>query len=96
MNVNDPAVFPEIIDLAEISSLIKIRDYMNNAVSNFSIPREKVKKLHDMLIALDQHIIDQLIGQPFRKFLGYDTNDIKQFVSAAREANDIKAGMKPR
>lgn len=44
-----------------IVNLIQIRDYINNMVSNnYNLDKSKIKKLHKLLLTIDNKIIDLL------------------------------------
>jgi hypothetical protein len=80
------------MDLQEITSLITIRNHVVNSINNYALTRDTVSKLNEMLILLDRRIVDKLLDQDFKDFLGFE--DAKKFVQEARENNNIRSGLK--
>jgi hypothetical protein len=80
------------MDLREITDLIAIRNHIVNSINNYALARDKVSQLNEMLILLDRRIVDKLLDQDFKDFLGF--KDVKKFVQEARENNNIRSGLR--
>jgi hypothetical protein len=79
--------------LSEITGLIEIRSYISSAVNNYSLHRDKVKQLNEMLILIDARIVEKLLSKDFKEFLHAEDKDVERLVSEARRVSDIKSGM---
>jgi hypothetical protein len=80
------------MNLNEITQLIEIRSYVFNAINNFNLPKEEGHQLNKMLVLIDRRIVDRLMGEEFKNFLGYQDAD-KVMLEAAK--NNNKPLMKP-
>ena len=80
------------MELVEITDLIEIRNYVVAAVNNYSISRDKVSQLNEMLLLIDKRIVDKILSDDFKNLLGYQ--DVKAIVSEARKISNIKSGLK--
>jgi hypothetical protein len=80
------------MDLNEISNLIEIRNYIASAINNYALERNVVAQLNKMLILLDRRIVERVLDNDFKKFLGYE--DVEKFLAEARKISDIKSSFK--
>jgi len=80
------------MELTEITSLISIRDYTNNALGNPAIDRTTIKELHGILILLDKKIIDLLRSEKFKEYINY--KDVQKAVQEVAMVTNIKSGLK--
>lgn len=87
------------MDLSEIISLIKVRDYINQSLGNNTVDRPTLSELGNMLLLIDKKIINTLKGPQFKEYLDY--SNIKKVLIDTRtitsgvfdEANKIKSGI---
>jgi hypothetical protein len=79
-------------DLNEISNLIGIRNYISTMINNYAISRDTVANLNKMVIVLDRRIVDKLLSNEFKEYVGFQ--DAEKLLSEARKISDIKSGLK--
>ena len=76
----------------EITNLINIRDYICNAVNNFSIDNKVARELNGMLILVDKKIVALLMGTEFKDYISYA--NVKEAIQEVAIRNNIKSGLK--
>jgi hypothetical protein len=86
------------MNLDELTSLIKVRDYIANSLNNNSIDRKTLSELGKMLLLTDQKILNLLNTNQFKSYIDYDSAakviaENRRITSGVfDEANRIKAG----
>ncbi len=80
------------MNLDEINSLIKVREYVVISLNNGSIDRATVSELNGMLILIDRKIIDLLKSQEFKEYIGY--RDVRKAIEEVAKITNIKSGMR--
>lgn len=78
--------------LDEINSLITVRQYVVNCISNASIDRATVNVMSGMLILIDNKILSLLQSDNFKNYIGYQ--DVKKAIQEVAKLNNIKSGIK--
>ncbi len=58
--------------LSEIVNLIKIKEYVSDAVGLFSIEKQTIRELNDTLILIDKKIIELVTSKEFKEYIDYD------------------------
>jgi len=79
------------MDLTEINSLISIRQYVINSLSNPAIDRSTVNTMNGMLILIDNKIIKMLQDESFKEYIGY--KDVKKAIEEVARITNIKSGI---
>jgi len=79
------------MDLAEISNLIQIRNYMAQAIQNYGIKKEVVSELNDMILMVDKLIIDGLTGPEFKEKISF--SNLKEIKAEIIKRSNIKSGL---
>ena len=82
------------MNLSDITQLIEIRNYVVNAVNNFTLPKDSSNQLNKMLVMLDRRIVERLLSEDFKNLLGYE--DLDKIMAEVIKNNNIKLGMKPQ
>ena len=59
------------MDLSELTSLIKIKEYVANSVGISAIDRKTVNELNGILLLLDKKIIEIITGDEFKEYVDY-------------------------
>lgn len=88
------------MELSEITSLIKIREYLSGTLNNSMIDRKTLGEMQGMLLLVDKKIIAMLKTSEFKDYI--DFSSLKNTLAEARqassgvfdEANKIKSGLK--
>jgi hypothetical protein len=80
------------MDLVELSSLIKIREYINNAIGSYSIERNTVNYLNGALLLIDKKIVELLQKDEFKSYINY--KDVRKAIEEVVKLNDIKSGIR--
>jgi hypothetical protein len=80
------------MEISEITSLISIRDYTNNALGNPALDRATIKELHGILILLDKKIIGLLRSEQFKEYIDY--KDVQKAIYDVAMITNIKSGLK--
>jgi hypothetical protein len=60
------------MDLAELTALIKVKEYVANSVGIMAIDRKTVNELNGILLLIDKKIIDILLGEEFKEYIDYE------------------------
>jgi hypothetical protein len=79
--------------LLDLTHFIQIRNYVVNAINNFTLPKDSSNHLNKMLVMLDRRIVELLLSEDFKKLLGYE--DLDKIMAEVIKNNNIKSGMKP-
>ncbi len=79
------------MDLTEINSLISIRQYVINSLSNPAIDRSTVNTMNGMLILIDNKIIKMLQDESFKEYIGY--KDVKKAIEEVARITNIKSSI---
>lgn len=80
------------MNLSEIESLIKIRDYVDRMINNFNLEKSVVVDLRSMSILLDNKIVALLLGEEFKEYINFA--GAKEAVSRVAEINNVKHSFK--
>lgn len=90
------------MNLDEIVSLIKVRDYIANSLNNNTVDRPTLSELGGMLLLIDRKIIGILKEPEFKQYINYGSVrkvlvENRQITSGVfDEANQIKSGLKSK
>ena len=57
------------MNISEITNLIKIKEYLSNAINNFSIDKSTVTELSKLIPVIDNKIISLLRSDEFKSSL---------------------------
>lgn len=60
------------MDLAELTALIKVKEYVANSVGIMAIDRKTVNELNGILLLIDKKIINILLGDEFKEYIDYE------------------------
>jgi hypothetical protein len=82
------------MDLTEVTSLIKIRDYVFNARSLPTVDKKFLRELDGILLLLDKKIIDILTGGDFKDYIDYKS--VQEAKEAAVRITSIHSGIQGR
>ena len=63
------------MELQEIKSLIEIKQYLETAVNNYTIPKANIKELQQLILLIDKKIIEQI--QDSNEFVNLEGMDIQ-------------------
>ena len=74
-----------------VSDLINIRNYVVQAINNYSLAKLTAKELNKMLLVLDKKIVDEILSDDFKEIVGFDTAE--QTMKEAAFNNNIKSGL---
>lgn len=81
------------MNLASITQLIEIRNYVSNAIHNYNLNKDTSRTMSKMLTLLDKRITDTLLSPAFKTFINFE--DADKAMQDAIKNNDIKSGMTP-
>lgn len=82
------------MDLTEVTSLIKIRDYVINARSLPTVDKRFLRELDGILLLLDKKIIDILTGPDFKDYIDYKS--VQEAKEAAVRITSVHSGIQGR
>jgi hypothetical protein len=82
------------MELEELLSLIKIREYVVHNVALPTIDRKTVSELNGILLLLDEKIIRILTGPEFKDYIGY--KNVQAAKERAATITSIYSGIKGR
>ena len=82
------------MDLTEITSLIRIRDYVINARSLPTVDKKFLRELDGILLLLDKKIIDILVGPDFKDYINYKS--VQEAREEAVRITSIHSGIQGR
>lgn len=80
------------MDLQELLSLIKIKEYVSNAINTIVAKRDVVNELVSMQLLLDKKILSIISSDEFKQYINF--SDAKKVVQDAVKLTNLKSGMK--
>ena len=80
------------MNLDELVSLIKVREYVVNSTANSAIDRATVNYMSGALLLIDKKIISLLQSDEFKNYINY--KDVRKAIEDVVKLNDIKSGIR--